>query len=109
MPSLDDPKRRIEELRLDQLRNFLLLLLARSGDDLPGTPAEALERWASGLDGLTTYGNQLSLPLTGTPDSVVSGLRLGQPNSELFKLQEKLVDELDDEGRRVLVELGKLF
>lgn len=109
MPSLDDPKRRIEELRLDQLRNFLLLLLARSGDELPSTPAEALERWGSQLGGLATYQTQLALPLAGTPDGIVSVLKLGQPNGELFQLQAKLVDELDDDGRRLLVELGKLF
>ncbi len=109
MPALDDSKRRIEELRLDQLRNFLLLLLARSGEDLPSTPTEALERWGSRLGGLAAYQAQLALPLSGTPDSIVSVLKLGQPNGELFQLQEKLVDELDDDGRRVLIELGKLF
>lgn len=109
MPALDDPKRRIEELRLDQLRNFLLLLLAREPEPLVSTPAEALRRWAPELVELDAYCEKLSLPLQGTPDDIVSVLKLGQPQGELFALQARLMDELGDDGRRLIVELGKLF
>lgn len=109
MPSLGDPQRRIEELRLDQLRNFLLLLLARAGSDSVATPGEALLKFGPELTELARYQDTLALPLSGTPNSIVTVLKLGQPSSELFRLQETLMDDLDDDGRRAIVELGKLF
>lgn len=109
MPPLDDPRRRIEELRLDQLRNFLLLLLAREPEALAAGPAEALRRWAPDLVELESYCAKLTLPLQGTPDDIVSVLKLGHPQGELFALQARMMDELGEDGRRLIVELGKLF
>lgn len=109
MPGLGQPDRRVEELRLDQLRNFLLLLLARASSDPVATPSEALQKFGAELTNLSLYQEMLALPLAGTPNSIVTVLKLGQPSSELFRLQERLMDELDDDGRRAIVELGKLF
>ena len=109
LPALDDPSRRIEELRLGQLRNFLLLLLARFPHELAATPAEALERCGPELAELSSYQQKLSLPLNDTPDGIATALQLGKPRSELFALQENLLDQLDDDGHRLIVELGRLF
>ncbi len=109
LPALDDPNRRIEELRLGQLRNFLLLLLARFPNDLATTPAEALERCGPELTELSAYQQTLSLPFNDTPDGLATALKLGKPRSELFTLQENLLDQLDDDGHRLIVELGRLF
>lgn len=107
MPKLDDPTRRLEEARLNQLRNFFLLLLA-SASPPPRSPIEALEA-AGGLTGLELYRKHLALPLEGTPDDVTSAIDLGRPGGELFALQARLVDELDDDGRAILLQLGKLI
>ena len=109
LPPLDDPKRQIEELRLGQLRNFLLLLLARFPQNLAQTPGEALEKCAPDLAQLSAYQQKLTLPLADSPDGIASALQLGKPRSELFSLQETLLDQLDDDGHRLLVELGRLF
>lgn len=107
MPKLDDPRRQLEEYCLASLRNFFVLLLARWPEP-PATPVEALER-AGGLSQGETYRRFLALPLKGSPDTVVSGIDLGPPQGELFALQERLIDELDDDGRLLILQLGKLF
>ncbi len=106
---MDDERRRLEELCLGQLRNFFLLLLCSRPDDLFQTPVEALDALGPSLDQRDLYHAELALPLKGSPDSVVSAIALGDPAGELFALQEKLTDELQDEGRLLLVRLGRLF
>lgn len=105
--ALDDPRLRIEELSLKSLRNFFVLLLA-SGSDTPQTPVQALER-AGGLEHLDLYRQTLALPLQGSPRQVNAAINLGPPKGELFALQQRLLEQLDDEGHRVLVELAQLF
>jgi hypothetical protein len=107
MPALGHPHRRLEEACLAMLRNFFVLLLVRWSEP-PATPVEALAR-AGGLTEGAAYERYLGLPLQGTPDRIVSGIGLGPPTGELFALQSRLVDELDDEGRSLLIQLGNLF
>lgn len=107
MPGLDDPTRRLEEAGLNQLRNFFLILLASSPQPA-ASPLEALEQTGE-LTRIELYRQHLSLPLRGTPDDVVSAIDLGRPSGELFALSSRLMDELDDEGRAILLQLGKLM
>lgn len=107
LPPLESPRRRLEELQLGVLRNFFLLLLAREPEQPSTTPSEALRRWAPDLKKLEAYCARLSLPLQGTPDEVVDAIKLS--DGELFALQQKLLNELTREGRRLIVELGRLF
>lgn len=107
LPPLESPRRQLEELQLGVLRNFFLLLLAREPERLSTTPSEALRRWASHLKELERYCTILNLPLQGTPDDIVDAIKLS--DGELFALQQKLLDELTTEGRRLIVELGRLF
>ena len=109
MPPLGDEQRRIEEARYDQLRNFLLLLLAACPEEASSSPSKLLERLGPDLTELERYQAKLKLPLVGTPDDIVSVLKLGQPRSELFALQERLMDDLNEDGLRAVVALGKLF
>lgn len=109
MPPLDDERRRLEELCLAQLRNFFLLLLSSRPNEMFATPVEALDTLGPKLDQRDLYHSELALPLHGTPDSVVSAIGLGDPEGELFALQEALTDALTDEGRLLLVRLGRLF
>lgn len=107
MPGLGEPTRRLEEGALSMLRNFLVLLLA-SGSEPATSPLQALET-AGGLARLDLYRQHLTLPLSGTPESVTSAIELGRPSGELFALQSRLLDELDDDGRAIILRLGKLF
>jgi hypothetical protein len=109
MPRLDHPLRRVEELRFNQLRTFFVLLLASDPANPPSTPAEALDRFGPELTDSARYKQALQLPLHGTPDEVVSELEPGDPDSELFALQERLTDQLSDDGRLVLLRLAQLF
>ena len=109
MPKLDHPTRRLEEAALNMLRNFFVVLLASSkGGEPAATPFEALET-AGGLARLDLYRQHLALPLSGTPDDVTTAIDLGRPSGELFALQGRLMDELDDEGRGIVLQLGKLI
>ena len=89
------------------LRNFLILLLASDSEPV-ASPLQALET-AEGLTRLDLYRQYLTLPLSGTPESVTSAIELGRPSGELFALQSRLLDDLDDEGRAIILRLGKLF
>jgi hypothetical protein len=109
LPLLDDPRRRLEELCLSQLRNFFLLLLASSPDNPPPTPSEALDRLGPELARHDLYRQTLALPLQGSPESVVTAIELGEPNGELYALQERLADGLSEEGRLLILQLGRLF
>lgn len=104
---LDSPRLRIEELSLGSLKNFFVLLLASSPEP-PQTPIEALER-AGGLEQMELYRQKLALPLHGSPYELNTAIRLGPPSGELFALQERLLDEIDEEGRAILLRLGQLF
>ena len=108
MPPLDHPRRRLEELCLGQLRNFFLLLLARFCDDIPATPLQAMARIGEPSN-LDPYQTHLTLPLSGTPDTLVSAIDLGNPSGALFALQTRLAHELNDQGRELILGLGRLF
>ncbi len=107
LPRLDDPGRRLEELALTSLRQFFLLLLV-STPEPAATPLQALES-AGGLTREDIYRRHLSLPLKGSPDALASAIDLGPPSGELFALQERLIDGLDEEGRLLMLQLGQLF
>jgi hypothetical protein len=68
-----------------------------------------LERFGPGLTEAERYKQALQLPLQGSPDDVASVLEPGDPDSELFALQETLTDQLSDDGRLVLLRLAQLF
>lgn len=109
MPLLDDPLRRLEELRLNQLRTFFALLLASEPHNPPRTPWGALQQLAPGLQNAAQYEAALQLPLRGSPDDVAGVLEPGDPDSEIFALQERLTDQLSDDGRLVLHSLAQLY
>jgi hypothetical protein len=108
MPRLDDPERGLEESSLTILRNFFVLLLASQHQNLPRTPVEALEA-AGGLAHTELYRQGLSLPLRGSPDDILTAIKLGPPSGELFELQKRLMRTLDDQGHELIVQLARLF
>lgn len=105
LPAFDDPRRPLEEMAYRSLLNFFALLLASRAEP-PEAPMELLD--PAELSGWDRYSRLLSLPLQGTPEPLVRQLELGRPSSELFALQRRLSDQLDDEGRAILLQFGRL-
>lgn len=105
--SLDDPRRELDQLGLASLRSFFALLLA-SRPVPPLTPLEAMES-SDRLSRFDLYRRLLTLPLKGSPSDIAMELRLGAPSGELFMFTELLFDDLDDEGRQILLAISPSF
>ncbi len=107
LPPLQSPERVREEAAHQQVQNFFLLLLAASPEPLPETPGAALRLLAPDL-------STQELDLTrwqrgGSAAELSLAWRLGDPDSPLFALQEKLVESLEEERRGWLWEMGQMF
>lgn len=99
LPPLQDERRKIEELSCEMVQNFFILLLAACEEPWPDTPWLVLEKLAP----------DLATPLPepeGSPFTLSQALGIGKPNSEIFQLQQHLLDQVSTERRAWLWKYG---
>ena len=98
LPTKSDPTREKEQAGYEMLQNFFLLLLVCHQGPPPESAQEALAKVAEGH----------AWPVGDSPAQVALALGLGDPESELFALQQELVEKVPDERRGWLWQYGYL-
>ena len=98
LPILSDPAREKEQAGYEMLQNFFLLLLICNQGSPPESAEEALKR--------VTEGHRL--PPGDSPAQAALSLGLGDPESELFALQQELLEKVPEERRSWLWQYGYL-